>query len=130
MNLNTVYQTRYQLPEECWGNFDRDRVQNLNTVELYGLERVLSAFVEDYETQAYGERCTHIEDITRFNKDSVDILDGYLNTYFFNHYAIECIWMTKGGAIMLDCYDTSEVDSDGFNDVDLTVLPRVLFRLD
>lgn len=130
MNLSTVYQTRHRIPEECWNNFDRDRNKSLNIAELYGLKCILSAFVKDYESSCYGENFTHIKDVTRFNNDSIDILDGCYNTYVFDRCAIECIWMTNAGAILLDCYDVSSVDPDGFDDVDFTDLPRVLFRLD
>ena len=132
MNLKTVYQDSARLPKECWDNFDRDRNKNLNIAELYGLRLILSAFVENYETVCFGldEAFTHIEDVARFNWDCIDILDGYYNTYVFDHYAIKCVWMTNAGAILLDSYDTSSVDPDGFDDVDLTELPRVLFRLD
>ena len=130
MNLETVYQDSTRLSKDCWDNFDRDRNKNLNIAELYGLRHILSAFVKDYESSCYGENFTHIEDVTRFNKDCVDILDGRYDTYIFDRCAIECIWMTNGGAILLDCYDVNSIDPDGFGDVDFTDLPRVLFRLD
>lgn len=130
MNLETVYQDSTRLPKECWDNFDRDRNKDLNIAELYGLRCILSAFVNDYESSCYGKSFTHIEDVTRFNKDSIDILDGCYDTYVFDRCAIGCIWMTNGGAILLDCYDTRSVDPDGFGDVDFTNFPRVLIRLD
>lgn len=132
MNLKTVYQDSARLPKDCWDAFDRDRNKNLNTAELYGLRLILSAFIKDFEEVYFGvdEAFTHIEDVARFNKDCIDILDGYYNIYVFDHYAIKCIWMTNDGAILLDCYDVNSIDPDGFDDVDLTELPRVLFRLD
>ena len=130
MNLETVYQNSVRISKDRWDNFDRDRNKNLNIAELYGLRHILSAFVKDYESSCYGENFTHIEDVTRFNKDCVDILDGRYDTYIFDCCAIECIWMTNGGAILLDCYDVNSIDPDGFGDVDFTDLPRVLFRLD
>lgn len=132
MNLETVYQNSTRLSKDRWDNFDRDRNKNLNIAELYGLRHILSAFIKDFEEVYFGvdEAFTHIEDVARFNKDCIDILDGYYNIYVFDRYAIKSIWMTNGGAILLDCYDVSSVDPDGFDDVDLTELPRVLFRLD
>lgn len=130
MNLETVYQNSIRLSKDRWDNFDRDRNKNLNIAELYGLRCILSAFVKDYESSCYGENFTHIEDVARFNKDCIDILDGYYNAYVFDNYAVKSIWMTNAGAILLDCYDVSSVDPDGFDDVDLTELPRVLIRLD
>lgn len=132
MNLETVYQDSTRLSKDCWDNFDRDRNKNLNIAELYGLRLILSAFIKDFEEVYFGadEAFTHIEDVARFNKDCIDILDGYYNIYVFDHYAIKSIWMTNGGAILLDCYDVNSIDPDGFDDVDLTELPRVLFRLD
>ena len=91
MNLETVYQDSTRLSKDRWGSFDRDRNKNLNTAELYGLRHILSAFIRDYESSCYGENFTHIEDVTRFNKDCVDILDGYYDTYIFDRCAIECI---------------------------------------
>ena len=132
MNLETVYQDSTRLSKDCWGSFDRDRNKNLNIAELYGLRLILSAFIKDFEEVYFGvdEAFTHIEDVARFNKDCIDILDGYYNIYVFDHYAIKSIWMTNGGAVLLDCHDVSSVDPDGFDDVDFTDLPRVLFRLD
>lgn len=112
MNTSYIYENRHLLSEEALKNFRPYRKTDLSTVEYLGLEAVLCMFVEQYESEVLGESCTKMADYTRWNKDSIDILDGCYDTYIFDNYAIDEIWMTDNGCILLDCYDLTHPDYD------------------
>ncbi len=64
--------------------------------------------VKEYEEEILGldfnpERT--IKDFTRWNKNSIDILDGCHDTYIFDNYAISKIYCTNNGIVLLDCID-------------------------
>ena len=114
MNINNVYSRSYLLPEDCHSNFEPYRKRSLNTIELIGLEAILIAFVQQYEEAMLGEVYTkNLSSFTRYNDDSVDILDGVYDTYIFDNYAIGSIWMTDNGIPMLGCY---LLESDEYED--------------
>ncbi len=125
--------------------YEKDRKRELSQLEKIGLEAVLADFVKDYEEETEGDFYTKdIKNYIRWNADSVDILDGYSDTYIFNHYAISEVWVTKNGCIMLSAVDLEQYTGDDvehYNELkeDLFNLPRhfdlwcdfesVLFRL-
>lgn len=128
--------------------FDNDRKQELTTLDKIGLEAVLTDFCVDYEEETTGERPDpeRIKNYIRYNNNSVDFLDGYTDTYIFNHYAIGSAWTTKNGCIMLDAVDLDtytaddEEEKEDFENCDTyekpgrydvwSVCERTLFRLD
>lgn len=133
MDIRTVFSNRYLIPEDCHDNFKRK--QNLNSIELLGLEAILVALIHQYEEEAYGEVYSKIiTDFTRYNSDCVDILDGVYDTYIFDNYAVGEIWMTENGIPMLSCYllESEEYDDpyDIVQNTDwMSDCKHVLFRL-
>lgn len=134
MDIRTVYSRRYLIPADCHGNFTRK--PELTGLEHIGLEAILAAFVQQYEETVYGEICTqNLTDYTRFNADSVDILDGCYDTYVFDGYAIDCIYATHTGIPVLSCYRLEHPEYDDPFEVMRCVdwmseCEQVLFRLD
>lgn len=120
--LDTSKENKYR-----W--FETDRKKELNQIEKIGLEHVLQDFITEYEEDNFGEVYTNIIDYTRWNTNSVDILDGYSDTYIFDTYAIECIYCTNNGIILLECSDLEtfngedEEEKERFFDTD--ILDRV-----
>lgn len=134
MNTNYIFANRHQVPAEYVQDFTRK--PNLSTLEHIGLETVLCKFVEQYELETFGETySTEFDSVTRWNVDGVDILDGCYDTYIFDQYAIESIWCTENGAILLTCY---YLQHDEYDDPDDVVrytdwqseCQEVVFRLD
>ena len=88
----------------------------LTTIEKRGLEAVLRDFIAEYEEETQGEAYTNIENYTRYNEKSVDILDGYFDTYLFDNYAICEIYATERGCIILDCVDLDKYTGEDKED--------------
>ena len=133
--LNTVYANRHLIPAEHTDHFEKHRKPHLNMVEKIGLEAILCEFVKQYELDNLGESCTHLIDYTRWNESSIDILDGFFDTYVFDGYAIGEIWIAYDSCIMLSCYklESEEYDDeyDILNNTDWqSECEPVLFRLD
>ena len=127
MNINTVYEDKYKLEESRFTHFDAHRKAVLNEVDEYGLEYILQAFIKNYEENIFGEAYTDISNYMRFSTDNVNILDGYTNTYVFDEYAIDCIWMTDNGCVILECREIGNVEDVG--SIDIYDYPRILFVL-
>lgn len=138
------YSNLFRIDADNTSIFDNDRKKELNTIEKTGLEAILADFVQEYEEDTFGETYGNIKNYIRWNNDSVDILDGYTDTYIFDHYAIGSVWTTKNGCIMLDAVDLDEFtgdeeDREEFEDSDIMERPnkfdiwtdceRALFRL-
>lgn len=90
--------------------FYEDKKQELTTLEKIGLETVLVDFCADYEEQMTGEKpdVDRIKNYIRYNENDVDFLDGYNDTYNFDHYAIISLWVTNSGCIVLEVADLDE----------------------
>lgn len=117
MNLSRIYENRHLLSGGALKNFLPYRKTDMNAVEYLGLEAILCKFVEQYEEEAFGESYVKLTDYTRWNKDSVDILDGCYDTYVFDDYAICEIWMTDNGCVLLSCYELKHPEYDDPYDV-------------
>ena len=137
--MSNYYNNLLKVNEE---NFTPYKKQELNTVEKIGLDKILSDFIKEYELETFGETYGDISDYTRYNKDNVDILDGYTDTYIFDTYAIGCIWMTENGCLLLECVDLEAYNGENteeFEESELMDRPNkfdlwaefdtVLFRL-
>lgn len=142
MYNHDYYSNLFKISEDNATAFFKDKKHNLTTVEKIGLESILADFVEEYEDTVFGESYGNIKDYTRYNEDSVDLLDGYSDTYIFDHYAIGSIWTTNNGCICMDAVDLDDYEGDdmeAFEDSDLYDRPNnfdiwtdfkpVLFRL-
>lgn len=101
--------------------FRKIQKMKLNDLEKFGLGHALVQFVKEYEEENFGEFfSTNIKDFIQWHTSSVDILDGYQDTYFFHfeglYLAINYIWVTNNGIIMLNCYEadknTNEINYD------------------
>lgn len=139
MNMASIYTERHLISEQYMKNFTDDRKYDLNTVEMIGLETILCMFVEQHQDTEYGEiGFTDLRNYTRWDSKagSIDIIDGCDDTYIFENYAIEEIWMTKNGCIVLSCYQLEETEEydDPWDIVRNTDwqsdCKNVLFRLD
>ena len=133
MYIESVYERRHLLPVECEGNFHRK--PELNTIEHIGLEAIAVEFFEQYEREVFGEpidaeRRENLRGFMRWCKGSVDILDGYYDTYEFDGYLFEEVWMTDNGVPMLTAYEIPEGREDDWMDCDFRCeFPARLFRL-
>ena len=127
MNIYSLYEDKYQLEEYRFTHFDAHRKSVLNEVDEYGLKYILQAFIKNYEENIFGEAYTDISNYTRFSTDNVNILDGYNNTYVFDGYAIDCIWMTDNGCVILECREIGNIEDVG--SIDIYDYPRILFVL-
>lgn len=127
MNIYSVYEDKYQLEETRFTHFDAHRKAVLNEVDEYGLEYILQAFIKNYEENIFGEAYTDISNYTRFSTDNVNILDGCTDTYVFDGYAIDSIWMTDNGCVILECREIGEIED--VCSIDIYDYPRVLFVL-
>ena len=135
MNLSYVYEHRHLLSDEALKNFRPYRKKDLSIVEYLGLEAILCKFVEQYEEETLGESYCKLADYTRWNKDGISILDGRYDTYEFDGYAIDEIWMTDNGCVLLDCYELKHPEYEEYEDIlNCTDWPceckPVTFRLD
>lgn len=135
MNISTVYSNRHLIPEEHVAHFEKNRKTKLNMIEKIGLEAILCEFVKQYEMEAYWESVAPLRDFTRWNEDSIDILDGYYDTYVFDGYAISEIWIAYESCVMLSCYKLEHDEYDDENDILRNTdwqseCEPVLFRLD
>lgn len=127
MNIYSLYEDKYQLEETRFTHFDAHRKAVLNEVDECGLEYILQAFIKNYEENIFGEVYTDIKKYTCYSTDKVDILDGCTNTYVFDEYAIDCIWMTDNGCVILECREIGEIED--VSSIDIYDYPRVLFIL-
>lgn len=127
MNIYSVYEDKCQLEETRFTHFDAHRKSVLNEVDEYGLKYILQAFIKNYEKCNFSEAYTDITRYTRFSSDKVDILDGYNNTYVFDGFAIDSIWMTNNGCVILECREIGEIED--VSSIDIYDYPRVLFVL-
>lgn len=139
------YSSKFIIDKDKENIFENDRKTGLSLVEKIGLEAILNDFVKEYEEEQ-GLGANDIKDYIRWNEDGVDILDGYTDTYIFDHYAISEVWVTNNGCIMLSAQDLDEFLSEDeeererFEDSDIYERPNkfdlycdfasVLFRLD
>jgi hypothetical protein len=109
------------IPKENESIFENNRKKTLSTLEKFGLENVLYTFIEDYEYQSNGESYTEIKPYTRYNENSIDILDGVHDIYIFDHYAIGSLWVTENGIVIMELADLDtigEEDEDPFEKVE------------
>ena len=127
MNIYSVYEDKYQLEETRFTHFDAHRKSVLNEVDEYGLKYILQAFIKNYEENIFGEVYTDISNYTRCSTNNVDILDGYNNTYVFDGFAIDSIWMTDNGCVILECREIGVIED--VSSIDIYDYPRVLFIL-
>ena len=125
--MYNFYSDLFIIPTENEDIFNKDRKHNLTTIEKIGLESVLDEFIKEYEEIQYGEAGASIKECTRFNEDSVDILDGVYDTYIFDHYAIGSVWTTNNGCIVMEAADLDDYEGDdmeAFEDSDLYDRPN------
>lgn len=136
MNMHSVFSNRFLISEENYDIFESRRKSDLNAVELIGLEAILVAFIQQHQEEYFGEVYSkNIADYIRYVGDCVDILDGVYDTYVFDNYAIDSLWMTDSGIPMLSCF---LLESDEYDDPDeiichtdwMSECKHVLFRLD
>ena len=110
MANTNYYERKILIPKENEEIFKQKN--NLNTIEKIGLEAILIDFIKQHEEIEFGEIYTNIEPYTRYNENSIDILDGYQDTYIFECYAISEIWMTENGIPMLSAIDLTNYLGD------------------
>ena len=131
MRIESVYENRYLLPVECEGNFHQK--QGLGTIEQIGLEAIAVEFLAQYEIENFGEcnaeRREDLRNFIRWNADSVDILDGYEDTYEFDGYLFGSVWMTENDIPMLTAYEIPEGCEDWAACDWLCEFPARMFRL-
>ena len=132
MRIETVYENRYLVPVEHEGNFPQKK--GLNDIEKIGLEAIAVEFLEQYETEAYGEpidaeRRQNLRDVIRWNPDCVDILDGVYDTYEFDGYLFGEIWLTENGIPMLTAYEIPDGCEDWTAEDWAYDFPARMFRL-
>lgn len=140
--MENLYSELFLIPDEKVSHFENDKKNNLSLIEKVGLEAMLADFIAEYEEIQYGEAGVSIKEYTRWNDNCVDILDGYTDTYIFDHYAIGSVWTTSNGCVCMDAVDLEEYtgdDKEAFEDSDLYDRPSrfdiwsdfkpVLFRL-
>lgn len=114
------YSDLFIIPKENESIFEYNRKKTLSTLEKFGLESVLDTFIRDYEEETMEESYTKIKNFTRYNEDSIDILDGIRDTYVFDHYAIGSLWVTENGIVIMELADldtVGEEDEDPFEKV-------------
>lgn len=115
--------------------FLKIRKQNLNDVEAYGLRHALADFVKEYEEENFGEVYTDLYDQTNTvtdnhgNRVAVDLLDGYYNTYLFEHdgqkLALDYLFMTDNGIMVLVANPISDTDNMDTIDHDTEIYIRL-----
>lgn len=138
MNMSTLYENKHEVSKEHEQRFYDRQKKKLSTLEHIGLEAILCEFVKQYEQESLGfsgDECCELINYTRWNEDSVDILDGVYDTYVFDNYAIGTIWAAYESCIMLTCFKLEHKDYDDpydiLQNVDwLNECESVLFRLD
>lgn len=113
------YENYLVITKENESIFENDQKKELSILEKIGLETVLDEFIKDYELTNFGESYTKIKDFTRYNESSVDILNGYTDTYVFDNYAIGEIWTTNNGCIMMTVADLTTWNEYDENEMDL-----------
>lgn len=103
------YTNRFLISKDHESIFEKDRKHKLSTLEKFGLESILDDFVKDYNDEIGLETGDFtIKDFTRFNGDSVDILDGMDDTFIFDNFAFSEIWTTENGCICLSAIDLTK----------------------
>lgn len=132
MFIQTVYERRYLVPEEHANNFKQKL--NLSDIERVGLEAIAVEFIAQYETETCGEETTaerraELRDFIRWNSSSVDILDGYYDTYEFDGYLLNCVWVTENGIPMLSAWEIPEDCEDWTEHDYMDEFKAVYFRL-
>jgi len=126
------YNSAILLPNESARAHESDRKMDLSAVERVGLKKIFSDFVNDYEATVAGvETSGDIYELLTCIDSNVEIIDGDTNAYIVDHYAIESIWTTNGGAVCLTGYDLTDYSGDDSNEYelikdDLYSLPRNL----
>lgn len=91
-----------------------DRKRQLSTVEKMGLEYILGDFMKavcrrDYDFSMDDD----VFDEIVWHDDCVSILNGTNDTFVFGNYAVDEVWCTYGGSILLTAYDlTTAPDTD------------------
>jgi len=132
MFIERAYERRHLIPQENESCFKPK--QNLNTIEHIGLEAIATEFIIQYEIENFGEvsngRREDLRQYMRWNENSVDILDGYYNTYEFDGYLFGEVWMTENGIPMLTAHKIPE-GCENWEDADFVGdFTAVYFRLD
>jgi len=110
----TYYTDKFLLDDDA--PISKAPAKVLNTLEKRGLEAVLRDFISEYEEEVFGEVYANIENYTRYNEKSVDILDGCYDTYNFDNYAICEIYATENGCIILECVDLDQYTGEDIED--------------
>jgi len=133
MFIERVYERRHLIPKENESCFHRK--EKLNTIELLGLEAIAVEFIVQYEfsiiDNCINDRREEIRGYMRWNESSIDILDGYYDTYEFDGYLFGEVWMTENGIPMLTVYVIPEDLEDDWEYHDyIYEFETVYFRLD
>lgn len=131
MYIESCYERRHLIPKEYENNFDRNK--SPNTLEKLALESILTEFMYQHQLSEYGETYFNHEQLrgaVRWNKDSVDILDGSHDTYEFDGYLIGELWCTDNGIPMLSAYKIPD-DCEDWTECDwMSDFDECMFRLD
>ena len=132
MFIDYCYENKHIIPKENESCFHQK--ENLNTIELVGLEAIAVEFLIQYEYSCGIEELDHrietIRNYMRWNENSIDILDGCYDTYEFDGYLFGDIWMTENGIPILTAYVIPEDLEDDWEDHDwMYEFDWVYFRL-
>ncbi len=131
MYIENCYDRRYLIPKECEKNFHRNPRPNM--LEMLALEAILTEFMYQHQLSEFGEAHSDHETLrgfVRWNGNSVDILDGYQDTYEFDGCLIGELWATENGIPVLEAYKIPDGCED-FGEFDwMSDFETVLFRLD
>lgn len=133
MYIDSVYDRRFLVSKENKDIFTDVRKYTLNTIEKVGLEAIAVEFIYQHQIFAFGEALSDHETLrgfTRWNSDSVDILDGCYDTYEFEGYLFGEVWMTENGIPMLTAYEIPEGCEDWTEHDWMCEFDEVFFRLD
>lgn len=129
MFIESVYENYHIIPADCESNFVPKA--ELNTIEKVGLEAIAVEFMYQHECSAFGLGSDHerIRSFIRWNESSVDILDGFYDTYEFDGFLIGSFWMTENGIPMMTAFEIPE-DCEDWRDCDyLCDFPARFIRL-
>jgi hypothetical protein len=129
MFIETVYDKYHIIPADCESNFTAKT--ELNTIEKVGLEAIAVEFMYQHDLANYGIEGNRdeIRSFIRWNENSVDILDGYYDTYEFDGFLIGSFWMTENGIPMMTAFEIPE-DCEDWRDCDyLCDFPARFIRL-
>lgn len=111
MANTNYYENLFIISKDCEKNFEPFK-KELSTIEKIGLEAVLVDFIKQYEESELGEVYTNIEPYVRYNQNSVDILDGYNDTFIFQNYAIGDLKLTDNDIVIMIVADLDNYIGD------------------